>query len=287
MSALVPSWLKSIAGTRKGRSRPKKPQPRRTSRPMLEALEDRLTPTPVVTTVTPNVASTLGGRTIEIDGSGFTGATEVDFGSTAATNLAVVNDGVITVTAPAAAASGSVDVTVVTPTETSATSPADTFTYVDPVLALVPTSGSTQSTTVNTPFGSSLVATLTDQYGVPVSGATVTFTAPGTGASAVFPSGSTVTTDSSGLATEPITANTVSGSYDISASTAGVGAPITFTSLTNQSDVAAFITATSGNNQSTTVNTSFTSPLKATVTDQYGNPVSGVTVTFTAPATGA
>ncbi len=45
--------------------------------------------------------------------------------------------------------------------------------------------------------------------------------------------------------------------------------------------------ATSGANQSATVNAAFTSTLVATATDGYSNPVSGVSVTFTAPSTGA
>jgi hypothetical protein len=47
------------------------------------------------------------------------------------------------------------------------------------------------------------------------------------------------------------------------------------------------ITATSGGGQSATVSTAFTSPLAATVTDSYGNTKSGVSVTFSAPSSGA
>ena len=47
------------------------------------------------------------------------------------------------------------------------------------------------------------------------------------------------------------------------------------------------ITATSGTPQSTAVSTAFGAPLVATVKDSGGNPVSGVVVTFTPPATGA
>ena len=47
------------------------------------------------------------------------------------------------------------------------------------------------------------------------------------------------------------------------------------------------ITANSGSGQTATVNTAFINPLGATVTDQFGNPVPGVTVTFTPPASGA
>jgi hypothetical protein len=42
-----------------------------------------------------------------------------------------------------------------------------------------------------------------------------------------------------------------------------------------------------GSGQSAAVSTNFSSPLSAFVTDTWGNPVSGATVTFTAPATGA
>jgi hypothetical protein len=45
--------------------------------------------------------------------------------------------------------------------------------------------------------------------------------------------------------------------------------------------------ATGGTPQSTAVNTAFATPLQTTVRDASGNPSSGVTVTFTAPASGA
>jgi trimeric autotransporter adhesin len=49
----------------------------------------------------------------------------------------------------------------------------------------------------------------------------------------------------------------------------------------------ASVTANAGDLQSAAVNTAFSSPLSATVRDSGGNPVPGVTVTFTAPPTGA
>jgi predicted PilT family ATPase len=61
-----------------------------------------------------------------ITGSGFTGATDVEFGSVRAV-VTALSDTKITVTSPPD--SGTVDITVVTPVGTSATDPADQFSY--------------------------------------------------------------------------------------------------------------------------------------------------------------
>ena len=63
-----------------------------------------------------------------ITGSGFTGAIDVSFGPTSAPALNVDADTQITAISPAG--TGTVDVIVTTPAGTSATSPADQFTYV-------------------------------------------------------------------------------------------------------------------------------------------------------------
>ncbi len=148
--------------------------------------------------------------------------------------------------------------------------------------------GSPQNAKISTAFASALVALVTDSGGNPVSGVTVTFTAPTTGASGTFTGGATTlgaTTNASGQASMTITANTTIGGYSVTAGVAGVSTPATFT-LTNTPGTPAAIAATSGNPQSATINTAFAQPLTATVTDSGGNPVSGITVTFTAPATG-
>ncbi|HLI51248.1 MAG TPA: IPT/TIG domain-containing protein, partial [Thermomicrobiaceae bacterium] len=82
-------------------------------------------PTPVVSSLNPTSGS--ASTTVTIYGSGFTGASAVDFGSTPASSFTFVNDGQIKAVAPAG--SGTVDVTVTTQVGTSATSPADQFTY--------------------------------------------------------------------------------------------------------------------------------------------------------------
>jgi hypothetical protein len=140
------------------------------------------------------------------------------------------------------------------------------------------TSGSGQTGTVNTAFGAPLVATVKDTFGNLVSGAVVTFTAPGAGPS-TNPATKTATTGVNGQASDAITANTIVGNYTVTANTPGAATPASF-SETNVAGSAAIISVTSGNNQTTTVLTSFALPIVATVTDTFGNPVSGVSVTF-------
>ena len=81
--------------------------------------------TPVVTGISPTAGT--AGTTVNISGSGFTGATAVDFGPNAAQSFTVESDTQITAVAPAG--TGTVDVTVATSGGTSATGSADQFTY--------------------------------------------------------------------------------------------------------------------------------------------------------------
>ena len=87
----------------------------------------------MITSVSPNSGPVAGGTVVTISGSGFLGATVVNFGATAAASFTVNSDSSITATAPAGAAAGAVDVTVTAPGGTSATSVADVFTYVAPL----------------------------------------------------------------------------------------------------------------------------------------------------------
>jgi hypothetical protein len=149
---------------------------------------------------------------------------------------------------------------------------------------LAVSSGDSQSTAISTSFGTALVALVTDAGGNPVSGVTVNFAAPGSGASAALSAGSDVT-DGSGLASVTATANTVAGGYNVTASATGLTS-VTF-GLTNTSGAAATLAVSSGDSQSTAISTSFGTALVALVTDAGGNPVSGVTVNFAAPGSGA
>ena len=157
--------------------------------------------------------------------------------------------------------------------------------------SITATSGGPQSAQINAAFAAPLVATVKDKNGNPISGVSVTFTAPASGASGTFSGGSataTVTTNSSGVATSPVlTANgTAGGPYVVNATVAGVPTPATF-SLTNNGGAPASITITGGNNQSAPVNSALPSPLAVLVQDVGGNPVGGATVTFTSPSFGA
>ena len=84
---------------------------------------------PVVTSLTPTVGAPSGGTAVTINGTGFTNASAVTFGSVPATAFTVVSSSRITATAPAQAM-GKVDVTVTTAWGTSLTSgTGDDFTY--------------------------------------------------------------------------------------------------------------------------------------------------------------
>ena len=157
-----------------------------------------------------------------------------------------------------------------------------------PPASITATAGTPQSATISTAFATQLQATVKDSSSNPVSGVTVTFTAPASGASGTFAGGvNTATTNAQGVATAAVfTANTVAGTYTVTAAVSGVSTPANF-SLTNLAGAAASITATAGTPQSAAINTAFATQLQATVKDSLSNPVSGVTVTFTAPASGA
>lgn len=151
--------------------------------------------------------------------------------------------------------------------------------------------GTPQSAAVDTNFATLLAAEVTDAFNNPVlAGTTVTFAAPTSGASGTFGAAATITasTDSQGVATAatPVTANTKPGSYHVTASVAVTGATSAAFALTNQAGAPAFVQASAGSPQSTIVNTNFATLLSAKLTDQFGDPVTGITVTFTAPTSG-
>jgi hypothetical protein len=148
-------------------------------------------------------------------------------------------------------------------------------------ISLSVAAGTPQSAVIGTAFTTALGVTVEDN-GNPVDGAVVTFTSPGSGASAVL-SSNTATTATGG-ATVTATANNTVGSYNVTAEYLGL--TVSF-ALTNTVGAAGNLAVFSGSIQNTGIGQAFPAPLKARVTDAGGNPVSGVAVTFTPPASGA
>jgi len=99
--------------------------------------------TPTIQNVAPRSGATLGGTTVTISGSGFTGTTAVEFGTAEAASFVVDSNIAITAVTPAEAA-GQVDVSVTGPNGTSPIDPADEFTFmlkVPTVTGVTPDSG--------------------------------------------------------------------------------------------------------------------------------------------------
>jgi hypothetical protein len=102
---------------------------------------------PLVTSVSPSTGPSAGGTKVTVTGSGFTGATAVDFGGTPATHVRVARDGKsLTAISPSAVGHSPVDVTVTSPADGAGLPqpPSDTFTYSSPsITSITPSSGPT------------------------------------------------------------------------------------------------------------------------------------------------
>jgi len=181
-----------------------------------------ITMLPTITSVSPTAGPTGGGTSVTITGTnlnGTTGASGVRFGATNATGYTVNSNTQITATAPANSA-GTYDVTVTNGGNTSATSAADQYTYINAptVTGVSPTAGPTAG------------------------GTTVTIT--GTGFAAANPTGAvkfgaanatyTINSNTQITATSPANA---AGTYDITVTTPGG------TSATSASDQYTYVAA--------------------------------------------
>ena len=235
---------------------------------------------PLAVTVTANNTNQF---TNPVDGGviGFTVNPAANGASAAlSADTATISGSQASVTATADTAAGNYTVTV---SVSGVTTPANFNLTNNPGAAATITevSGSGQSTTVAQSFANPLVALVTDTYGNPVPGVSVIFAEPGSGASASV-TGSPATTGANGQASVTATANTVAGSYSVTASVSGVTSSAGF-SLTNTPGAAATVAVVSGSGQSTTVAQSFANPLVVVVKDGYGNLVlPGTSTTFTA-----
>ena len=115
---------------------------------------------PTVTGVSPTNGPQSGTNTVTVSGTGFTGATAVDFGtSNPGTSIDVISSTSLTVVAPSG--TGTVNVTVTTPNGTSAVNaPSDQYTYNAPptVTGVSPTNGPQSGTNTVTVSGTGFVS---------------------------------------------------------------------------------------------------------------------------------
>jgi adhesin/invasin len=141
--------------------------------------------------------------------------------------------------------------------------------------------GTGQSATVNTAVGEAPAVLVTDVLGNPVAGVPVTF-AVTAGGGTVAPT-TPVLTNGSGIAQATSWAlGTTAGSNNNSvAATAGglSGSPVVFTASAT-AGAATQLVKSAGDNQSATVNSAVAIAPRVTAQDVFGNPVSGVSVTF-------
>jgi hypothetical protein len=149
---------------------------------------------------------------------------------------------------------------------------------------VLPHSGTGQDREVMSSF-SPLVVKLHDTDGEPIVGATVQFSAPASGATAWFKFDGFVETDENGRAEITPSASSVAGTYLVQAYVYGAD-PVPFV-LTNTAAPPAAILPAGGTNQAMLLGQPFPAALSVAVYDNYGNPVEGVPVTFTAPTTEA
>jgi len=137
-------------------------------------------------------------------------------------------------------------------------------------------SGDSQTGTVGTTLSAPLRVVVTLD-GAPQQGINVTWAAAGTGAS-VAPA--TSTTGSDGIATTSWTLGRTAGAQAATASAAGAtGSPVSFTASATAGP-ATQLSVSSGDNQSSTPNSTLGNPLQVKVDDQFGNGVQGVTVAW-------
>src|SRR5690606_29257583 len=130
---------------------------------------------------------------------------------------------------------------------------------------------------------------VSDSGNNPVSGATVSFKSPVSGAGGTFEFSARVLTDGGGIATSPLfTANGTGGSYNVVASVLGSSsiAPFSLTNIGPSMPGTSTLTAHAGSDQSAHIGNAFEKPLQVSFLNTQGIPVAGVPVTFTLPISG-
>jgi adhesin/invasin len=155
-------------------------------------------------------------------------------------------------------------------------------TFVPTASRLVATAGDLQRAIVGTTVGTDPAVRAEDRFGNPVSGASISFSVSGGGGSVA---GATPLTNAAGVATVGSwTLGTTAGGNTLRATLSGV-TPVTFTA-TATAGAATTVAKLAGDSQAAVVNTVLPAPAAVIARDQFGNPVSGVGVTFVAAGGG-
>ena len=201
-------------------------------------------PAPTVTSISPTSGTTVGGTTITINGTNFTGATVVNFGASAAASFTI--NSVTSITATSPAGSGTVDITVTTLDGTSSIGVADQYTYVPPA-AITPTN-QTISATVGTAITSTETLSASGYSG------TVSYAI-----SPSLPSGLSLNS-TSGVITGTPTVSQVATSYIITGTGATSGTATTTVILTVVNAVPSAPTAISASPGDAQASISWTAP---------------------------
>jgi hypothetical protein len=143
-----------------------------------------------------------------------------------------------------------------------------------PPTALAISSGNSQKAAVTSPLALPLNVKVKNAGGAGVAGIQVSFSGGGNGTL----SSPTATTNSAGIASVTYTTGTAAGATQITASVSGL-TPLIFKE-TALAGPASAITLYGGNNQNVNPGKVAAKLLQVTVTDQYGNPVPNVSVSF-------
>jgi adhesin/invasin len=145
--------------------------------------------------------------------------------------------------------------------------------------SIIITRGSVLSLTVGAQTPESLTVTVYDVDGFVLSGVAVTWALDSANGAL---DGTASVTGADGTSTVVYTAGTKAGKVGISATTSSVG-PATFSLTLNPGDPMT-VAAVSGDAQSAVAGATLAAPFVVLVVDEFGNAISGVTVTWTVDA---
>ncbi len=204
---------------------------------------------PLTVNVLDSYGDPISGDTVSFTVVTNNGADATFVGGGASATAQTVEAG--TATSPALVAGSAVGSFTVMASVSGVSAPA-TFTLTDLAsapYAMTAGAGSSQNTELGTDFAVPLAVTVTDSNSNAIAGASVTFSAPTSGASGVFAAAgasAVVLTNSSGVAIAPdFSANEVPGGYIVTARVAGLSSASTF-ALVNTARTTASVTGPAG-----------------------------------------